>query len=77
MKSYEEDWNELEDLVFAAITPLDVHELMADWGGISYPSFVEAIGLFLRLQEKRKAETKKLTLDEMTLVQNCGTYTLQ
>lgn len=77
MQNFDDTWEELEDLVFSTISPDDVHTIMANWGGIDYPLLIQALGLFIRLQESRKAEEKKLTLDEMAMVRNVGTYTLQ
>lgn len=73
----DDDFNAMEDLVFSAITPSEVHSIMADWGGTSYPLLIQALALLLRLQEGQKAAAKKLTLEEMATVRNVGTYTLQ
>ena len=70
------EWAALEDLVFSVISPADVHALMADWGGINYALFIQALGLLLRHQEQKKAESRRLTLEEMALVQNIGSYAL-
>lgn len=72
-----EDFNAMEDDVFSAISPSDVHAIMADWGGTSYPLLIQALALLLRLQEAQKAAAKQLTLEEMATVRNVGTYTLQ
>lgn len=71
------EWVELEDLVFSTISPAEVHTLMADWGGTNYSLFIQALGILLRHQEQKRADDRKLTLEEMVLARNCGTYTLQ
>lgn len=71
------EWVELEDLVFSVLSPADVHAMMADWGGTNYSLFIQALGILLRHQEQKRAEDRKLTLEEMALARNCGTYTLQ
>ena len=77
MQNFDDDWTVLEDLVFSTISPDDVHTIMANWGGTSYPQLIEALGLFIRLQETRRAKERRLTLDEMAQVRAVGTYTLQ
>lgn len=67
----------LEDVVFSVIPPGDVHFILSEWSGTSYPLLIEALGLYLRLKEVQKAAEKRLTLEEMALVRNVGTYTLQ
>ena len=76
MQNFDDDWNTLEDLVFSTISPDEVHTLMTNWGGTSYRELIEALGLYMRLQETRKAAARKLSLEEMATIRNCGTYTL-
>jgi hypothetical protein len=71
------EWVELEDLVFSVLSPADVHAMMADWGGTNYTLFIQALGILLRHQEQQKASARRLTLEEMALVRNVGSYTLQ
>ena len=49
-------WVEMEDLVFSVLSPAEVRALMADWGGINYALFIQAIGLLLRHQGQGQAE---------------------
>ena len=71
------DFEKMEDLVFSSISPGDVHFILSEWSGASYPKLIEALALYLSLKEVRQAAIRKLTLEEMTLVRNVGTYTLQ
>ena len=57
--------------------PGDVHFILSEWSGASYPKLIEALALYLSLKEVRQAAIRKLTLEEMTMVRNVGTYTLQ
>lgn len=72
-----DDLSRMEDIVFSAIPPGDVHFIKSEWSGTSYPQLIEALALYLTLKEAHKAAEKRLTLEETQLVRNCGTYTLQ
>lgn len=72
-----DDLSEMEDIVFAAVAPGDVHFIMSEWDGTDYRLLIQALGLYLSLKEVQKAAAHQLSLEEMTLVRNVGTYTLQ
>ena len=71
-----DDLSRMEDIVFSAIPPGDVHFIKSEWSGTSYPQLIEALALYLTLKEAHKAAAKRLSPEEIATVRNCGSYSL-
>ena len=54
-----------------------MHFILSEWSGASYTKLIEALALYLSLKAVQQAAIRKLPLEEMTMVRNVGTYTLQ